>query len=115
MPAGAKQAVPEGRPLEAWAIESARDFAGMSREELAEELTKRIGRPYNYGTVREMERGLRRKVSFAEVSAVAAITGFPLAWFQLNPTSGEAHMAWTVPTDSDQHFRALEDTLPSAA
>lgn len=96
MPAGAKQAVGVGRPLEAWAIESARDYAGLSRDELASRLNETLtpDRPYTYDSIREMERGLRRRASFAEVSTIATITGFPISWFQSNPVLIDSQSGW---------------------
>ena len=115
MAAPSKKAVKDGRPLAAWAIESAREFIGMGRNELAAALTERLGRPYNYESVKELENGKRRSAKFDEVAAVAEITGFPLPWFQQNPTDREASMAWMSLTAADQPFPAAEDTSPVAA
>lgn len=97
MPAGAKQPVDEGRALEGWAIESAREFAGKSREALAEALNtaaQKDPRPlglkphYTYDSVKQMELGTRRAVTTAELRVIAEVTGFPLSWFTSNPKEG---------------------------
>ena len=74
----------DGRPIEAWAIASARDLAGLSRQAMADELAKLTGDHWSAVMVSRLEQG-KKRATYATVVAVAHITGVPIRWFHLHP------------------------------
>ena len=70
----------DGRPLVAWAIASARDYAGLTQPAMAEELARVTGERWTAPMVWKLERGTKR-ATWDIVQAVSAITGLPVRWF----------------------------------
>jgi hypothetical protein len=76
---------PDGRPIHAWACESARSWIGMTQPAMAEALHDKLGRHFTAAMVRNVESG-EKQATWEIVVAWSEITGFPLHWFRADPT-----------------------------
>lgn len=70
-----------GRSVQAWAVQSARERIGMSREQLAARLTEATGQRWSPVMVRNLELGEKR-IEAAWIPVLADILDAP-RWFLL--------------------------------